>query len=468
MELHKIFTASFKEGKVPKKWKDAHVTPIYKKGSRVEAGNYRPVSLTVLAGRLMESMIKDEMVRHLCEQELIANEQHGFVLKKSCLTNLLESIDLITEASNRGFTSMIVFMDFAKAFDKVCHRALLKKLKAYGFDGKLLEWIEDFLKNRRQRVVIGEFKSDWLEVLSGVPQGSCLGPLLFVLFINDMPNLLENVCKLFADDTKLIGTIKNSLDLKSIQSDVDRLEKWAKDWLMSFNEPKCKYMVFNGNKNLPITLNLNNKPMMKTDMECDLGIHITSDLKWNFQASNAATKANLVLGQLRKAFRYWTINAFKKLYLTFVRPHLEYAVSAWCPYVKKDIAVLEAVQKRATKLVSSLRHLPYEQRLEALGLTTLVKRRERADMIEQFKISNGLSKVNWHIPSLPCNSLSMEGPAGNIRGSKHRLVKQFTRIRQRQHFMTNRIVDTWNKLPEQVVRAKSKNSFKNKLDALKR
>ena len=109
-------------------------------------------------------------------------------------------------------------------------------------------------------MVIGEFKSDWLEVLSGVPQGSCLGPLLFVLFINDMPNLLENVCKLFADDTKLIGTIKNSLDLKSIQSDVDKLEKWAKDWLMSFNEPKCKYMVFNGNKNLPITLNLNNKP----------------------------------------------------------------------------------------------------------------------------------------------------------------------------------------------------------------
>ena len=139
-------------------------------------------------------------------------------------------------------------------------------------------------------MVIGEFKSDWLEVLSGVPQGSCLGPLLFVLFINDMPNLLENVCKLFADDTKPIGTIKNSLDLKSIQSDVDKLEKWAKDWLMSFNEPKCKYMVFNGNKNLPITLNLNNKPMMKTDMERDLGIHITSDLKWNFQASNAATQ----------------------------------------------------------------------------------------------------------------------------------------------------------------------------------
>ena len=147
-----------------------------------------------------------------------------------------------------------------------------------------------------------------------------------------------------------------------------------------------------------------------------------------------------------------------------VRPHLECAIVAWCPYIKKDIEVLENVQRRATKLVMSIKHLSYDERLTRLKLTKLCERRVRADMIEYYKIINGLTEVNWRNPNKPCDYLKAEGPAMGIRGSKHRLVKQFTKISQREHFMLNRVVDNWNKLPTTVVEARSKNIFKRKLD----
>ena len=185
---------------------------------------------------------------------------------------------------------------------------------------------------------------------------------------------------------------------------------------------------------------------------------------FNHQATLAANKATGILAQLSKTFCYWTIKTFKKLHVAFVRPHLEYAIAAWCPYTKKDVKFLEKVQIRATKLVKSIGNLPYEERLKKLGLTTLKARRERGDLIEYFKISKGLSRVDWHNPNKIMNSLSINGPAGNIRGQKHRIVKQLTRIKQRENFMTNRVVENWNKLPQDVIGANSKNIFKNKLD----
>ncbi len=175
------------------------------------------------------------MMDHLIDNQLITPQQHGFVYRKSCESNLLETLDIITEASSRGFTSIIVFLDFAKVFNKVSYSALLSKLKSYGFDGLLLDWLSDFLSDRKQRVVIGSSSSDWCQVTSDVPQGSVLGPLLFTLFINDMPNGVHHHCKPFADDTKIIATIKNGLDIAQLQSDIDLLATWANTWHMSFN-----------------------------------------------------------------------------------------------------------------------------------------------------------------------------------------------------------------------------------------
>ena len=370
---------------------------------------------------------------------------------------------MITDAINNGLATIVVFMDFAKAFDKVSHRALIVKLEGYGFAGNLLSWLKDFLSGRKQRVVMGEVVSDWMDVLSGVPQGSVLGPLLFIIFINDLPEAVKGLCKLFADDTKLISTIRSPSDLTILQSDVDNLVEWADNWLMEFNDDKCKYMVFN-NKQLVIDLKMKGEPLSSTEKERDLGIYISSDLKWGYQVSLAANRASSVLGQLKKCFKKWSVSIFRQLYVALVRPHLEYAIVAWCPHLKKDIEVLEKVQRRATKLVKSIKHLSYEERLKRLRLTKLSARRVRADMIEFYKITNGLTEVCWRNPIKQCNYLSVEGPATSIRGAKHRLAKQFTKNSQRENFMLNRVVDNWNKLPKMVVEAKSKNFFKKKLD----
>ena len=179
-----IFKRSFETGELPSFWKMANVTPIHKKGIKTDPNNYRPVSLTSVVCKVMERIIRDKMMQHLAEHDLINVNQHGFVMNKSCTTNLLESVDTITEALNRGFQAAIIFLDFAKAFDSVQHNLLIQKLDKFGFRGKLTKWLLNFLTNREQRVVVGKASSEWLDVLSGLPQGSVLGPLLFVIFIN--------------------------------------------------------------------------------------------------------------------------------------------------------------------------------------------------------------------------------------------------------------------------------------------
>jgi len=186
------------------------------------------------------------------------------------------------------------------------------------------------------------------------------------------------------------------------------------------------------------------------------------------QTKKAANKANSVLGMLKRTFTYWSCDSLKILYTTFVRPHLEYAASAWSPYLSKDVKILETVQRRATKLVPCLRNLNYETRLERLGLTTLEERRIRGDMIQYFKCVKGFNKIEWFNPNTVTSSISLFGPASGIRGNKHRLNRQFIRnFPQRENFFTNRIIPNWNILPEEVVNARSVNSFKKKYDEFK-
>ena len=242
-QLSEFFMHSYCIGKLPQAWKDANVTPIYKKGSKSDPLYYRPVSLTSVPCKVMEKLIKNEMIRHLETNDLFTKHQHGFTRNRSCITNLLESMDILTHALDNGFLTVIILLDsYAKAFDTVPHEELILKLKAYGFSGHLLNWLIDFLSNRRQRVVQGESMSEWKKVESGVPQGSVLGPLLFLIFINDMPELVHHIVKLFADDSKLLAVIKQDSDMFFLQEDIDALVEWADEWRMRFNFKKCKAM----------------------------------------------------------------------------------------------------------------------------------------------------------------------------------------------------------------------------------
>jgi hypothetical protein len=478
--LSKIFIKSFESGKLPSDWKEANITPIFKKGCKSDASNYRPVSLTSVPCKLMERMIRDVMMKHLLDNDLLHKGQHGFMPGKSCTTNLLETLDKITESLNDNYLVVMVLLDLAKAFDSVPHNELIEKLKAYGIDGNLIIWLTDFLKGRKQRVVMGDVTTEWVEVLSGVPQGSVLGPLLFAIFINDIPDLLNNLCKLFADDSKLIGVVRSDVDVTKMQSDLDKLVEWSKINKMSFNAKKCKVMTFGKyppGVTQPIRLTMGDNTneahvLEEVTEERDLGVIWQNNLKWSEHVNRSCTMAYMKLGMLRRTFKTWSnTKTFKTLYTTFVRPHLEYAVPVWNSLNKKDIKKIEKVQKTATKMVPQLKHLPYEERLRIIGITSLEERRTRGDLIQMFKIHNRINKVELSSLNTCCknNYAQICGPAEAVvkRRPSVRIVKEFIKkCTVRETFFTNRLAEMWNNLPDNIVEAKTVNGFKARYDNL--
>jgi hypothetical protein len=454
--LAKIFYSSLHESRIPDKWRVANVTPLHKKGSRLDPANYRPVSLTSIPCKILERVVRDAIMDHLYAHKLISPQQHGFVRNKACVTNLLETIDELTSSLALKSWVDVIFLDFAKAFDKVPHRRLVQKLEAYGIRGELLAWIADFLTNRQQRVVMGSNVSEWEAITSGVPQGSVLGPLLFIVFINDMPEVVKNFkCKLYADDSKIIARIKNESDSCKLQQDLDAIVKWTETWLMQLNLDKCKVMHV-GYKNPAFNYTMAQHTLTTTEAERDLGVTITSDIKWHVHANNITSKANSILGWMRSAFMCRDENLWKKLYTTYIRPHLEFAAPAWNVYNRQDIDRIERVQQRATKVSHNLKQHSYPDRLKVLELTTLETRRTRGDCIQAYKIQTDRDIVDWHVQPLVSD---------HALGHRPRLRREIvSSCQQRHHFFTNRIVNNWNSLPVSATSATDVNGFKKAYD----
>ena len=235
-----VFNMSLQEGIVPLEWKEANIIPLFKKGSRNKCVNYRPVSLTSVICKVLETSIRDHMMDFLIKHKLINPSQHGFLKARSCLTNLLCFFEEITKWVDEGSPVDVIYLDFQKAFDKVPHQRLILKLKSHGMGNSIINWIEQWLKDRRQRVVVDGEVSSWKPVLSGVPQGSVLGPILFLIYINDLEEgVTGNILK-FADDTKLFRKVKEFGDKQKLQDYIDKLVKWSEKWQMLFNFGKCK------------------------------------------------------------------------------------------------------------------------------------------------------------------------------------------------------------------------------------
>jgi len=459
--LARIFQESYSQGLLPADWKKANIVPIFKKGSKTDANNYRPVSLTSVPCKIMESIIKDAMLSYIESNDLITEHQHGFVSGRSCLTNLLEVLESWTRILDSGYGVDVIYLDYKKAFDTVPHRRLLQKLSMFGIDDSSLQWILSFLEDRQMRVTIRGSCSHWVEVISGVPQGSVLGPLLFLIYVNDLPTWIKTNIKMFADDTKLWNLIQQESDSQDLQEDLDRLRDWSNKWLLDFNIEKCKVMHV-GHKlatsySLSRTDGIPSK-LVEVDEEKDLGVILTNDLKAGRQCREAARKAMNVLRTIKRHFVRLDKATFLILYKSYVRPLLEYSIQAWSPHLKKDINCLEQVQKRATKLVVGLKKREYADRLRALGLTTLEKRRVRGDLIETFKIVTNREKVEMEDFFVSNNSNY------NLRGHQFKMVVQRSRTIIRSSFFSQRVINTWNGLPSTVVSASSVNNFKNRLD----
>ena len=298
-----IFQRSLETGQVPEQWKEANVTAIYKrKGQRCDPGNYRPVSLTSQVGKLFERIIRDYLVKFLEENELLRDSQHGFRTRRSCLTNLLEFLDLVSDYVDEGIPVDAVYLDFQKAFDKVSHSKLLVKMARYGIDDGVVRWVGNLLSGRRQRVVIEGVASGWEWVLSGVPQGSVLGPVLFIVFIDDIDEGIRSTVLKFADDTKLVARVGSEEDRERLRQDLIELFKWSEDWQMLFNLDKCAVMHF-GFANEGMEVRLGDKVLGAQKSERDLGVIVQNDLKVDKQCSKAANEANKRLGMINRNFK---------------------------------------------------------------------------------------------------------------------------------------------------------------------
>lgn len=420
---------------------------------------------------MIEAIIRDAIIAHLEQNKLILPSQHGFMARKSCLTNLLEYLETLTKLVDEGHSMDIIYLDFAKAFDKVPHRRLVDKLHAHGIKGKVSGWVEAWLTGRKQRVVLNGKFSSWDCVGSGVPQGSVLGPTLFVIFINDIDSAIDTVMSIitkFADDTKVGRVVENENDRAAMQRDIDNLMEWTDTWQMQFNAGKCKVLHV-GRNNPGYSYTMGGYAPAGTVLETtveekDVGVMIHSSLKPSAQCAKAAKKANQVLGQMSRAFTYRDKYTWVRLYKQYCRPHLEFSVQAWSPWTVADKVLLESVQKRAIKMVSGLEGKTYEDRLKEVGLTTLEDRRQRGDMIEVWKILHGKDDVDsgtWF-------SLAGEHAQRETRQSSDplNLVKPRARLDIRQNFFSIRVVDKWNSLPSQIKSAKSINAFKNAYDSL--
>ena len=456
-----ILNRTMKEGTLPNDWKKAYVTPIYKKGAKNKAENYRPVSLTSIICKLMEKIIKEAIMKHIVDNNLLSKNQFGFVTGRSTVTQLLKYLDECIDEIVDGGIIDVIYMDFAKAFDTVPHRRLMHKLEAYGIRGMINGRLSAFLSNRSQVVKVNGTESRSSPVISGIPQGSVLGPLLFVLYINDLPEQVTSSVFLFADDTKVLRKVTSLEDAVILQNDLEALERWSDKWLLEFNPDKCHVLSLGKFEKIRHThhYSLCGEELDHVFEEKDLGIIIDADLKFEEHMASKVNKANAIMGLIRRTFSFLDGKLFKQLYTSFVRPHLEYGQAVWSPYLMKHIGMIENVQKRATKLVDGLNNMEYTERLQILKLPTLVYRRARGDMAELFK--------HFHVYDRETLSRSFKPRDRSSRHHQYQLMpnkaKDGLRGIQNNSFY-HRTIDIWNNLPRKVVDAGNINGFKNKLD----
>ena len=409
----------------------------------------------------MESFLKDAIMKHLLENNLLSPRQYGFINGRSTVTQLLSYLDSCATKIAKGEVVDVVYLDFQKAFDTVPHARLIKKLEAYGIDGEMLSWITEYLKNRTQVVTINGESSTIGDVISGIPQGTVLGPLLFVIYINDILDNINSDGLLFADDTKIFRSITCKEDSQTLQDDIDELEKWSDLWLLKFHPDKCHLLTLGKFENIVYChrYKVGGKEIEHVFDEKDLGVVMDSELAFADHITEKVKKANSIVGIIRRSFSCLDKVTFVKLFTAFVRHHLEYGQAVWSPHLRKYIDMIESVQIRATKLVDGFGKLTYSERLKQLQLPTLAFRRLRGDMIETYKHFH-----SYDHDTLPTSFRPRNRPSRSHKYQIHPIKPRDGERGIHKNSFYCRIVDLWNNLPSSVVEAPTLNAFKNKLD----
>ena len=455
-----LWKRSLETGEIPSKYLEQTIVPIFKKGTKGDPANYRPVSLTSHIIKIFERIVRKKLVEYCVANNIIVAQQYGFCSGKSCTTQLLSHFEKILEILDNNANADVIYLDFSKAFDKVDHEILLKKLKAFGISGNLLNWLNSFLSNREQYVIVDGHKSVPEKVRSGVPQGTVLGPLLFILYINDIVKVIKySYIKIFADDSKLIKMIESLTDRELLDSDLHAVIEWAVTNKMELNRVKFQ-LLSHGNKNdLKTPYQIDEKiTLEKSENVVDLGVTLSETATFNAHIANAVSSA--------KRFAAWTMRTFKSrksdvvllLYKTYVRPRLEYGCALWSPHLIKDINSIEAVQRSVTSKIEGLDNMNYWERLQELRLYSLQRRRERYQIIHMWKIYKEIipNDLNFEFYNSRSHGIKCRRPKLNLKNKRISTL--------RNNYFTSVGPALFNAIPCSITSSKSLNAFKSKLD----
>ena len=449
--LKKVFELS----DLPNNWKIAKVISLYKAAEPYYASNYRPISLTSIPCKINEQIVAQALREYI--KPYIFEHQHGFVQKKCTTTQLIISYDDWTQIRDEGSNVDVIFIDFAKAFDSVSHQKLINKLEKYGVKGQFLGWIKSFLTQRQQFVEVEGNQSKTGSVISGVPQGSVLGPLLFLIFINDLLfNISKNEklkIKLFADDLKIYHPANTIEDKNNLQIALNELSEWANSSQLKVQPKKCMVLQI-GKKQQYFKYILDNQELKSVDSIRDLGVimnnKLTFDEHINQIISSATMTANLILRTFKTKNHFFLI----KLFNAFVRPKLEYACQVWSPNTVNHIDRIERVQRSFTKRLPIIKHKTYLERLDFLKIISLEQRRLHLDLVFMFKIINN----QFEIPFNEHFAFKNTQTRGHSKALKPTLPQPKYNICK--FSFTQRIVQIWNSLTEDTIKANNVPTFK--------
>ena len=394
--LSKIWRKSLEEGCIPDILKTGYITPIYKGGDRKNPQNYRPISLTSHITKIFEKIVREKITKYMNENNKFNNNQHGFRNGRSCISQLLNHYNKILENLEKGHEIDVIYLDFAKAFDKVHHGLLLQKLQNIGITGKLKHWIKEFLCSRKQYVTVEGAVSNPSEVLSGVPQGTVLGPILFLIYISDIDEeISDSDISCFADDTRVLKTIKDVNDRIILQDDLNNIYTWADRNKMKFNENKFETINYvPSRRSAPSThiyTTQNGSQIERKTETRDLGIIMNSDATFSNNITAMVKKGKGQAGWALRTFQSRDSSLMLTLLKTLIQPLLEYGCEIWNPHLSEDIARLEKIQRDFTRKIEGMNGKNYWERLQALKLNSLERRRERYIIIHTWKILNGLA-----------------------------------------------------------------------------
>ena len=459
--------------KVPEYYKLGLVTPLYKKGDRSSPKNYRPVTLTSHVAKLFERIMRAHMVDHFERNGIFSSKQHGFRAGRSCLTQLLGHIDWVLQTLCGGKEVDTVYLDYSRAFDKVDIRLLLGKMKRYGVHPDIVEWLESFLTGRKQKVVLDGSQSEIAIIISGVPQGSVLAPLLFLIFINDLEGVVEDsILSFFADDSRAAKDIAAEDDMEKLQADLTRVMDWSTRNNMVLNEEKYELLSHrpssgNDGQDLPMTgveyITSSGLQITPVDSVRDLGVTVCSDLSWRPHIVSLAKKGRCMAQWVFGVFSGRGPELMITVYKTLVRSLMEYCSPLWSPQAVGDIQLLESVQRGFTAKIAGMKDLDYWQRLKALDLMSLQRRRDRYAILHMHKVFCGLAPNETGVKFYPT---SRHGTKAEIPDLSRVKSKRISSLYSSSFGSIG--PKLWNCLPKDLREIQDPGLFKAELDCLLR